>query len=119
MLIGGDFNTITFEPRLGARLGRAAGAAATGAPARAGALRADVRRARAARGYDWSSCNTPGVPTQRTRPDGTPPPPFGRIDWFFSRGLAASDPATVPAVDDAGIAISDHEVLAVEHPPRH
>ena len=67
----------------------------------------------AARGYDWRACNTLGVPTQRTRPDGTPPPPFGRIDWFFSRGLAASDPQTVAAVDAAGVAISDHEVLTV------
>ena len=47
----------------------------------------------AAQGYDWRACNTQGVPTQRTRPDGTPPPPFGRIDWFFSRGLVASDAA--------------------------
>jgi hypothetical protein len=53
------------------------------------------------------------VPTQRTRPDGTPPPPLGRIDWFFSRGLAANDPHTVPAVDAERVAISDHEVLTV------
>jgi endonuclease/exonuclease/phosphatase family metal-dependent hydrolase len=64
------------------------------------------------RGYDWETCNAPG-PTQRTRPDGTPPPPLGRIDWLFARGLLCSDAATVPAVDTAGIAISDHEVLAV------
>jgi endonuclease/exonuclease/phosphatase family metal-dependent hydrolase len=67
----------------------------------------------AARGYDWRACNLLGVPTQRTRPDGTPPPPFGKIDWFFSRGLIASDPQTVPAVDEAGVAISDHELLTV------
>jgi endonuclease/exonuclease/phosphatase family metal-dependent hydrolase len=67
----------------------------------------------AARGYDWRAGNTPGVPTQRTRPDGTPPPPLGRLDWFFSRGLAISDPRTVPAIDDAGAAISDHEALVV------
>jgi hypothetical protein len=53
------------------------------------------------------------VPTQRTRPDGTPPPPLGRLDWFFSRGLETFDPQTIPAVDDAGAAISDHEVLVV------
>jgi endonuclease/exonuclease/phosphatase family metal-dependent hydrolase len=67
----------------------------------------------AARGYDWRACNALGVPTQRTRPDGTPPPPFGKIDWFFSHGLRVSDPRTVPAVDDAGVAISDHEILVV------
>jgi endonuclease/exonuclease/phosphatase family metal-dependent hydrolase len=67
----------------------------------------------AARGYDWRACNTLGVPTQRTRPDGTPPPPLGRLDWFFSRGLVATDPQTVAAVDANGVAISDHEVLTV------
>ena len=67
----------------------------------------------AARGYDWRACNTLGVPTSRTRPDGTPPPPLGKLDWFFSRGLVASDPQTVPAVDQTGDAISDHDLLAV------
>jgi hypothetical protein len=38
---------------------------------------------------------------------------LGRIDWFFSRGLVASDPQTVAAVDATGAAISDHEVLTV------
>ncbi len=67
----------------------------------------------AAAGYDWRACNALGVPTQRTRPDGTPRPPLGKIDWFFSRGLRASAAATVPAVDADGHAISDHEILAV------
>lgn len=64
-------------------------------------------------GYDWQDCNALGMPTQRTRPDGTPRPPLGKIDWFFSRGLEAHAPATVAAVDSNGQAISDHEVLAV------
>lgn len=67
----------------------------------------------AGRGYDWEACNTMGVGTQRMRPDGTPRPPYGRIDWLFSRGLTCSDPATIPAIDHEGTAISDHEVLAV------
>lgn len=67
----------------------------------------------AAAGYNWQDCNALGVPTQRTRPDGTPRPPLGKIDWFFSRGLEANAPATVAAVDSNGRAISDHEVLAV------
>ena len=50
---------------------------------------------------------------RRTRPDGTPAEPLGRIDWFFARGLVCSDPAVVPAVDEKGVAISDHEALAV------
>ncbi|MCY4451712.1 MAG: endonuclease/exonuclease/phosphatase family protein [Immundisolibacterales bacterium] len=69
-----------------------------------------------ARGYDRAACNTAHA-TQRTRPDGTPEPPHGRIDWFFTRRLLARDPATVAAVDDAGAAISDHELLAVTIAP--
>ena len=65
------------------------------------------------RGYDWESCNLMGAHTQRTRPDGTPREPLGRIDWFFSRGLKCYDPAVIPAVDQGGAAISDHEALAV------
>ena len=69
-----------------------------------------------ARGYDRTACNTRHA-TQRTRPDGTPEPPHGRIDWFFTRGLIARDPATIAAVDGAGTAISDHELLAVTITP--
>ena len=43
--------------------------------------------------------------------------PFGRIDWFFARGLACSEPSVIPAIDAAGIAISDHEALAVTNTP--
>jgi len=71
----------------------------------------------AAHGYDWRACNALGVPTQRTRPDGTPAPPLGKIDWFLCRGLVASDPATLAAVDARGVAISDHEVLVVTIAP--
>jgi len=71
----------------------------------------------AAHGYDWRACNALDVPTQRTRPDCTPAPPLGKIDWFLCRGLVASDPATLPAVDTRGVAISDHEVLAVTVAP--
>jgi endonuclease/exonuclease/phosphatase family metal-dependent hydrolase len=70
-----------------------------------------------ARGYGWASCNVPLASTQRTRPDGTPQPPLGRIDWFFSRGLRCSAPAVIPAVDENGVAISDHEALAVTITP--
>lgn len=70
------------------------------------------------RGYDWLSCNEIGTATQRTRPDGTPRPPHGRIDWFFVRGIEASDPRTVGAVDADGTAISDHEILTVTIGPK-
>ncbi|MGI9423070.1 MAG: endonuclease/exonuclease/phosphatase family protein [Hyphomicrobiaceae bacterium] len=69
-------------------------------------------------GFSWSGCNTAG-PTQRTRPDGTPPPPFAKLDWFFARGLdvAAAEihPAVAPGTSDA---ISDHEVLVVNVRPQ-
>jgi len=114
VLIGGDFNTSSSEPE------------ERGDPAFvARALQADSNRLVAPmayepmfdllkrRGYEWDTCNAMGTPTQRTRPDGTPPPPFGRIDWLFARGLVCTEAATVPAVDGAAVAISDHEVLAV------
>ncbi len=72
----------------------------------------------ASRGYDWRSCNLAQAPTQRTRPDGTPPPPFGKIDWLFARGLDCSEPTIIAAVDGNGVAISDHEVLAVTVAPK-
>lgn len=108
VLIGGDFNTNTFE--LEDKPSRSA---------------ADPYRLvdpvphepmfgeLGARGYDWQACNVPLAATQRTRPDGTPQPPFGKIDWLFARGLRCTDPAILPAVDAAGVAISDHEALAV------
>ncbi len=114
VLIGGDFNTSSFE-----RTDK------TDKAFVAKALAADPNRLVAPmahepmfeflqrRGYDWSACNVELAPTQRTRPDGTPQPPFGKIDWLFSRGLACSAPQVVPAVDAMGVAISDHEVLCV------
>jgi endonuclease/exonuclease/phosphatase family metal-dependent hydrolase len=114
-LIGGDFNTSTLSR------GWARGSGEK--PVLPEERRLDpvpfepLFEVAAARGYDWRSCNELGVATERTRPDGTPRPPLGKIDWFFSRGVAASDPATVPAVDDAGVAISDHEALVVSVRP--
>jgi endonuclease/exonuclease/phosphatase family metal-dependent hydrolase len=114
VLIGGDFNTSTFDLEY-----------KRDAKFVAVALAADPQRLAAPiphepmfellreRGYDWESCNVMGAPTQRTRPDGTPAPPFGKIDWLFARGLQCSEPAVIAAVDPAGVAVSDHEVLAV------
>lgn len=62
-------------------------------------------------GFDWRRCNAPG-PTQRTRPDGTPVAPFAKLDWLFTRHVEAEAPATIPAVDETGAAISDHDVVA-------
>ena len=63
-------------------------------------------------GFEWHEANLP-EPSCRTRPDGTPVGPFTKIDWFFTRGLQASDPATLAAVDSERLAISDHEALRV------
>lgn len=111
VLIGGDFNTCT----IGRDWGRGTGEKPV--------LPLDrvldpvpfepLFEVASARGYDFARCNRLGVATQRTRPDGTPPPPLGKIDWFFARGLITSDAQTLAAVDDAGRAISDHEVLVV------
>jgi endonuclease/exonuclease/phosphatase family metal-dependent hydrolase len=61
-------------------------------------------------GYHWETAND-FAHTRRTGPDGVPPPPFTRLDWLFTRGLAASEAMTIPAVDADGGAISDHELL--------
>ncbi len=67
-------------------------------------------------GYDWQTCNAPG-PTQRTRPDGSPLEPFVKLDWFFTRGVAAQNPRIVAATDEAGAAISDHELIRTDIRP--
>ena len=67
----------------------------------------------ASRGYDWHACNVAGEPTQRV----AEPQPSRRgemkIDWFLSRGLQASQPAVLSAADPEGVALSDHEPIAV------
>ena len=64
-------------------------------------------------GYDWHACNVIGEPTQRV----AEPQPSRRgemkIDWFLSRGLRPSQPAVLGAADPAGVALSDHEPIAV------
>jgi endonuclease/exonuclease/phosphatase family metal-dependent hydrolase len=64
-------------------------------------------------GFVWQAANDMAA-TQRMRPDGRPLPPFRRLDWLFTRGLEATSPRTVAAVDDKDAAISDHEVLVVD-----
>jgi endonuclease/exonuclease/phosphatase family metal-dependent hydrolase len=64
-------------------------------------------------GFGWRSANDMAA-TQRMRPDGRPIPPFRRIDWLFTRGLNASSPRTVAAVDAEGVAISDHDAILMD-----
>lgn len=105
IVIGGDFNTATVGH--GMKGGLTAARMCNPVPFE------PLFEVMAERGFGWEAANEMGVATQRTRPDGTPAPPFGRIDWLFVRGLDASEPATLAAVDAAGVAISDHEILAV------
>ena len=62
-------------------------------------------------GYDWQGCNLPDQPTTRY-PMGSPRFP-AKIDWFFTRGLLASDPQIIPALRADGSPASDHEGLMV------
>jgi endonuclease/exonuclease/phosphatase family metal-dependent hydrolase len=40
--------------------------------------------------------------------------PHLKLDWFFTRGVTASAPRTVPAVDGDGDALSDHDLILVD-----
>ncbi len=64
-------------------------------------------------GFDWRAVNT-SAPTQRTRQDGTPRPPFNRIDWLAVRGATGLSARNVAAVDATGQAISDHEMIVAD-----
>jgi endonuclease/exonuclease/phosphatase family metal-dependent hydrolase len=103
VIIGGDFNTSALPP------------AETDESAwfdRATSHEAMFVRFSEA-GYDWRTANTRSV-TERMRPDGTPQPPYRRIDWFFTRGTAVRRARTVPATDATGSAISDHDVIVID-----
>ena len=118
VLIGGDLNSSTFDLET-KRDVEAVASALTADPD--GLVRPEPYEPlfahAAARGYAWRDCNLEGVATQRTRPDGTPRPPLGKIDWLLARGLRCRDPRVLPAVDARGTAISDHEALAVTVEP--
>ncbi|MCB2009937.1 MAG: endonuclease/exonuclease/phosphatase family protein [Geminicoccaceae bacterium] len=62
-------------------------------------------------GYDIGHCND-GAASERLRP-GDPLRELGRIDWFMTRGVDVGQARTIPAVDAAGIAVSDHEILSI------
>ncbi|HET6305045.1 MAG TPA: endonuclease, partial [Myxococcota bacterium] len=68
-------------------------------------------------GFDWRHGNAEESTERRREP---PPSARGtlKLDWFFARGLSASDPAVIPAVDAAGAALSDHDAIAVTVMPR-
>lgn len=113
VLIGGDFNTLTatHEERHDDPAAWRARIAAE--PDRL--IRVEryepLFEVLAERGYSWRDANNLDRPTQR-RAAGDPTP-IGRIDWFFTRGLAASAPATLPALLPDGNPSADHDAIVV------
>ena len=117
VILGGDFNTSTF----------ALGDRPVDADRLAELFAADPYRLvrpqsyeplfeiAASFGYDTAGCNVPDRPTTR-RPLGDPRP-LAKIDWFFTRNLAASDPRIIAAVRNTGDPSSDHEGLLVTVAP--
>jgi len=109
VVIGGDLNTSTFT--------RATTAQKLDVEA---AVREDPRRVveperyeplfeiARARGYEWQAANAVG-PTERVPAGETAI--LGHIDWFLVRGLRAYESAIIPAVDEQGNLISDHEMI--------
>jgi endonuclease/exonuclease/phosphatase family metal-dependent hydrolase len=109
VVIGGDLNTSTFT--------RATTAQKLDVEA---AVREDPRRVveperyeplfeiAGARGYEWQAANAVG-PTERVPASETAI--LGHIDWFLVRDLRASASAIVPAIDEQGNPISDHEMI--------
>ena len=102
-VIGGDFNTKAL-PR-----GENERHLLLDSPERYEPLFADLRAA----GFEWRHANL-ALPTQAPGPSNKHEPPFGKLDWVVVRGLEARAPQVVPAVDEAGRAVSDHEMIVVD-----
>ncbi|KAB0680197.1 endonuclease/exonuclease/phosphatase family protein [Aureimonas leprariae] len=64
-----------------------------------------------AAGFEWRDANLAAT-TQRPSRTSTPRTPHRRLDWLFHRGLVASAPADLPALDTDGEALSDHDLVA-------
>lgn len=62
----------------------------------------------AAAGFGWQAANAPGT-TTRPHPWHPADLPRWKLDWLFTRGLAAKAPQVLAAVDDGGKTLSDHE----------
>jgi endonuclease/exonuclease/phosphatase family metal-dependent hydrolase len=94
VLIGGDFNTGARHPTLEFRTESLFAVAESF-------------------GFDWIACNARGSTTRVSRVANALPQDRAHYDWFFTRQLVASDPEIVPAVDAAGRALSDHELITL------
>jgi endonuclease/exonuclease/phosphatase family metal-dependent hydrolase len=114
VVIGGDLNTFSL------------GLAELGDRERVGAaLRDDPDRWRhpvpheplfalaEAAGFDWLACNALGEPTHRIEKESLSTRGQLKLDWFLCRGLQGEAPCVYDAVDERGVALSDHEAIAV------
>lgn len=63
-------------------------------------------------GYDWLPFNAPGPTSRQSLVTNAVQQNCARYDWFFGRGLTASDPVTIPALDGT-TPLSDHDMIAV------
>lgn len=61
-------------------------------------------------GFDWRAANAPGV-TTRLHPHDPRDRTLLRIDWLFTRGLAARAPWIAEALGPDGTVLSDHEPI--------
>jgi endonuclease/exonuclease/phosphatase family metal-dependent hydrolase len=114
-LVGGDLNSFSLAL---SELGDAERLAAAlrddperwSAPERHEPLFAVAERA----GFEWRTCNALGVPTHRHGAPGGSTRGRLKLDWFLCRGLEASSPRVLDAVDPgSGAALSDHEAIEV------
>ena len=61
------------------------------------------------RGFSWE--NNADGPTTRRSPFWTSSRPLRHLDWFCSRGFSAKGAEIVPALDESGKVLSDHELI--------
>lgn len=102
-VIGGDFNTKALPRQEGTQ------EQVLATPEAQEPLFADLRAA----GFSWQASNI-AKPTQRDGPWKRHDRPFGKLDWIFTRGLVATDPAVIPAVDGKGSPVSDHDMMTAK-----
>ncbi|GAB5378094.1 MAG: endonuclease [Acuticoccus sp.] len=104
VLLGGDFNTKAATPAV--------------LTAERGADDEPLFALARTHGLMTAGANTAAISTRRrawhTDADA---PANARLDWIFVRGLSPSAPEVRPAVETAGEAISDHDLLTVEITP--
>ena len=102
-VIGGDFNTKALPKEGSAR------ESLLKSPERYEPLFTDLQDA----GFEWIGSNV-ACPTQRAGPNREPQPPFAKLDWLMTRGVRVENAMVIPALDDEGEPISDHDMVAAD-----